>query len=128
MVYFTTWSYKKPFKFIAARCGVKKLNSHHLNLKLKEVIATLWLFGFVVTTIGSDGAAENRSLFKGLATRSINDLVDQQKLPPRFLDYKINSCKIAFSYPHNKESDEDILIFIQSDMPHIVKKFMNALE
>ena len=91
-------------------------------------MATLWLFCFVVTAISSNGAAENRALFKDLATISIKDLVDQQKLPTSFLNYKINSFKIVFLHPHYKESNKDILIFIQSDMPHIMKNFANVFE
>ena len=57
--YFTTWEYKKPFKFIAGRCAVKNLDHTYLRFQIMDIISALAMAGFVVTAVGGDGASEN---------------------------------------------------------------------
>ena len=85
-------------------------------------------YGFIINTIASDGALENRSANKKVATLTANDgLVNHpvKKDVSIKLGFPMN-MKVAF--PHLSLSKDGVIIFIDSDMPHLIKKFVNALE
>jgi hypothetical protein len=79
------------------------------------------VYGFIVDSIVADGASKNQSCNNQLANLSVTNTLEltpdqSAKLP--------NDKKIAFPHP----TQADITFFIWSDMPHWVKKLVNALE
>jgi hypothetical protein len=118
---FSTWEKSGHHKqFVVARYAVKTITSRFLKREIRKIIQALFLYKFIVTAISGDGASENRSTFHDLCTHTIADVMPTLKEEPNVP----TSMKIAFRHPCRK----DLLIFVQGDMPHIVKKFVNALE
>jgi hypothetical protein len=83
-------------------------------------------FGFVVNDIVGDGASENRTTFKTLATVTTGDVLKKNGFTAEQLKGLPLNFKVAFRHP-NKHY-KDVLIFIGGEMPHWVKKFRNALD
>ena len=87
-----------------------------------EVIAGLAQYGFIVNTIASDGASENRSANKNLATLTANDVLVNHSVK------KDELMKVGFpmnminAFLHPSLSNDGVIIFIDSDMPHLIKK------
>ena len=78
-------------------------------------------YGFIINTIASDGALENRSANKKVATLTANDgLVNHpvKKDVSIKLGFPMN-MKVAF--PHLSLSKDGVIIFIDNDMPHLIK-------
>ena len=129
----TTWSpissggKRSKHEFIVARYGLKSVDSEFLIPTINEIILTLWHYGFIVNDIIGDGASENRSSFKFLATISAKTILskhfDATLLKDLPLDYKI-----AFKHPCLYLAEKGILVFIGGEMPHWAKKFRNALD
>ena len=118
---FSTWEKSGHHKqFVVARYAVKTITSRFLKREVRKIIHALFLYEFIVTAISGDGASENRSTFHDLCTHTIADILPTLKEEPNVP----TSMKIAFRHPCRK----DLLIFVQGDMPHIIKKFVNALE
>ena len=120
---FTSWEKNmKRHQMVAARYGVLFLDESYIMDKLLACTVALSKFGWIVDSVGGDGASENRSALKQLGTITARDslmdtIVDLYggaeilgKLP---LDIKI-------VFPHPVHSD--VLIFISADMPHLIKK------
>ena len=122
----TTWSEKGKIQFLVARYGKKSLTARFLKREIRKMIVSLAFYGFIVDTIAGDGASENRSTFKLLATISARDILSKiysdEELEGLPLDFKI-----AFPHPHFLYSKK-ITIVIGGEMPHWVKKFRNAFE
>ena len=128
--YFTTWDAdSKKTQFLVARYAVKKLSNEYLHDQVRTIIAALYAKGFVVTAITGDGASENRSLFKTLGTLTVGDLIAKDVFPQDWLAEAFVPLHfpVAFYHP-SLPMDKKVLIFIMSDMPHLIKKFVNALE
>ena len=90
------------------------------------IISSLAKYGFIVDTLTGDGASENRSVFKTLCTLLFKDLLLDKiaHVSQEIIDkVPLNFC-IAFEHPTIKGK----LIFIAGDMPHLVKKIVNAFE
>lgn len=127
----TTWSpvdskgNRSKHEIVCARYGLKSVTSEFLVRKIREIILTLSLFGFIVDTIVGDGASENRSTFKALATLSASDILSPH-YDSEFIKGLPLDTKIAFKHPNPHYSH--IKIFIGGEMPHWVKKFRNALD
>ena len=81
---------------------------------------TLALYGFIVNTVAGDGAPENRSAFKILATITAREILsgtwDDEELKGLPLDFKI-----GFKHPHKFYSDRGVTIVIGGEMPHWVR-------
>lgn len=58
----------------ATGSGIK---AEFLVPKILEIITALYVQGFIVNIICGDGATENRSTFKQLATLSVKDVFTQ---------------------------------------------------
>ena len=93
-----------------------------------EVIAGLAQYGFIVNTIASDGASENRSANKKLATLTANDVLVNHPVKKDELMKVGFPMNMKVAFPHPSLSKDGVIIFIDSDMPHLIKKFVNALE
>ena len=113
-------------QFVCARYGLTSIDAQFLIPVIIKIILHLSLYGFIVDTIAGDGAAENRSAFKTLATLTAREML-KDHYPSDLLDSINSSTKIAFPHP-NPEYAEEICIFIGGDMPHWVKKFRNAMD
>ena len=122
------WEQKdKPIKRVIARYAVGAgISSAFLLSEIPKIIVALFRYNLIVNNVTGDGASENRSAFKGLATISIDEMfalcgiclsISRKKSFPV-------SFKIAFRHPLRP----DIIILIGGDMPHLLKKIVNALE
>ena len=67
--FFQTWDRNGvPVKFCAVRYTLSTIDSEWLAKNQLEVITALAYYGFIVNTIASDGAPENRAANKKLVT------------------------------------------------------------
>ena len=109
-----------------ARYAVKSLDSVYLLDKVMVIIGALGKFGFIVDTVTGDGASENRSVFKSLCTTSFKDLLSSKlkNIPSELLARIPVNFKTAFEHPTFK----GVYIFVAGDMPHLVKKIVNAFK
>jgi hypothetical protein len=127
----TTWSpvdsrgKRCKHEMICARYSLKSITSDFLVPRIRSIILHLSLFGFICDTIVGDGASENRSLFKVLATITAKDILSPHYDAALLKELPINT-KIAFYHPN--PNYKHIKIFIGGEMPHWVKKFRNALD
>ena len=78
-----------------------------------EVTTGLAQYGFIVNTIASDGASENRSANKNLATLTASDVLVNHHV--KKMGFPMN-MKVAFHHP--SLSKDGVFIFIDSDMLH----------
>ena len=104
----------------AARYDLSTIDSEWLAKTQLEVITGLAQYGFIVNTIASDGASENRSANKKLATLTANDVLVNHPVKKDELmkvGFPMN-IKVAFPYP--SLSKDGLIIFIDSDMPHFI--------
>ena len=111
---------------MVSRFGVLSLDASYIMDKMMKSIFALSNFGFIVDTVRGDGAAENRSALKQLATILVRDvLLDTISFfDDKMLEVLPLDTKIGFHYPVHK----DITIFIAANMPHLMKKIVNALK
>ena len=84
-------------------------------------IKTLYMYEFSVCIIVSDGATENNSLFDGLSTSCIENMLPSD-LTSKFKDVNFD-YKCVRKYPISHDP-----IFLISDLPHLIKKIVNSLE
>ena len=107
-----------PMKRVVARYSVGKSSGEDLMTKIKCVMNGLAARGFIVNQIACDGATENVSAMKQLATIKAKDAFPglDKRLP--------QDIPSAFYHP----IFPDVMVFIGGEMPHWVKKFVNAME
>ena len=120
----TTWEKNtKAVKHVVARysCG-DGISSNFLLKVIPKIIVSLHRYGFTVNNVVGDGATENRTAVRSLATLTMRD-ISFKHLSVKQKDVLDMELKIAFYHPIDKS-----LIFIGSDMPHLVKKICNAFE
>ena len=96
--------------------------------ELPKIICGLYSYGIIVNNITADGASENRSTFRALATITMKDVFKINN--SIILTEKQNSLlplteyKVAFRHP----IQNNIIIFLGGEMPHLIKKIVNAFE
>ena len=117
---------EKKQQIVVSRFGVLTLDASYIMDKLMKSICALSNFGFIVDAVGGDGAAENRSALKQLATISARDVLTDTvtHFDKDLIDILPIDMKIGFYHPIHKE----VIIFISADMPHLMKKIVNAFE
>ena len=98
-------------RFCATRYALLTIDSEWLANTQLEVIIGLAHYGFIVNTIASDGASENREANKNLATLTskdvlINNQVTLDELKKTGFPMNIN---VAFNHP--LLSNDGIVIF-----------------
>ena len=81
----------------------------------------IYVFNISVCVIVSDGTTENNSLFDGLSTFSTDNML------PSDLKSKFKDVNFEYKCVRKHPMSHD-LIFLIADMPHLVKKIVNALE
>ena len=107
-------------KFYPTRYALSTIDSEWLTKHQLEIITGFAQYDFIVNTIASDGASENRAANKKIATVTAQDVLinNQVKLDElKKTGFPMN-MKVAFNPP--SLSNDDIVIFIDSDMPHII--------
>eukprot|EP00957_Ditylum_brightwellii_P067645 5134540-Ditylum_brightwellii.AAC.2 len=85
----------------------------------------LWHFGFAADNVTGNGASENRSAFKTIPNTSAEKLIGHHftEKQNKLLPMKQN---IAFYHPAFIHENKKIVIFIGGEMPHLIKKIVNA--
>ena len=134
---YTSWDADTAeMKSVVARYATGSgITAEFLVPKIRDIISALYVHGFIVVNICGDGATENRSSFKQLATLIARDIfgsrcdnctkTSQQSTKLSLLDNLPNDkLPIAFLHP----CDSTIKVFIGGEMPHLVKKIVNRLE
>ena len=105
-------------KRVVARYSVDKSTGEDLCNKIRNIIRALAARGFIVNQVASDGATENVSAMKQIATITAKEVFADldPSLPQDIL--------VAFPHP----SFSSIMVYIGGEMPHWVKKFVNAMD
>ena len=121
----TNWETKMvKVKHVVARYACAGgIPSNFLISVISKIIVAACRYGLIINNIVGDGATENQSAERSLATLTAADVFkdfltkeQKNKLPM--------DLKIAFVHPIRS----DIIVFICADMPHLVKKCVNAME
>lgn len=116
-------------KVTVARYALHSLDHRFLSKVIPEIVDAMYHCGLVVVQHGYDGASENRTAVQGFANLTVQDLIDHGSFPKDW-ESKPNiplKMKIAYWHPCFEKKD-NIIIFLHSDMPHLIKKIVNALE
>jgi len=111
------------------------IQAEFLVPRIREIITTLYVNRLIVSNVCGDGATENQSTIKQLATLTVRDifqprckrcaLTGQEKIRRSLLDnLSKDSLPIAFCHP----CDSNLKVLIGGEMPHLVKKIVNRLE
>jgi hypothetical protein len=87
------------------------------------ITSALTAYTFIVNTIAADGASKNRSANKMLATVTAREAFGQD-IPHQLADRLPLDMMVAFYQPIFTW----LLICIGGDMPHAIKKCVNAAE
>ena len=114
-----------PIKYVIARYACSDgISSNFLITEISKIICGLSRFGWIVNNITGDGASENRTTFRSLATHTMEEVFpDEYFKDSNFPNLPLKK-KIAFQHP----IIPSIWIFIGGDMPHLMKKIVNCLE
>lgn len=117
------------FKTTVARYGLHSVNAEFLTREIKQITAAMYLYNMTVVQVGCDGAPENRSALHQLATLSVRDMIELGVFPEEWL--KLANVpldfRVAYRHPSYPESD-NVFVWIHTDMPHWIKKWLNAME
>ena len=103
---------------------MKSIDTEFIYREIEGIVLALSLYGFHVTCITGDGAAENQSVFKRLCTHTAKEALPEVTLLENL--WIEQEFPLAFQHPHPDLTG--VMIFIMGDMPHIIKKLVNVLE
>jgi hypothetical protein len=106
---------------IVACQNLSELKPATLEKMVNSTLTALHDCGFAVCVLVGDGAGENVKLFKSLSTIPISKFLPED-LQKQFPQTNYDMC-VAMLHPDTLEP-----IFILEDMPHVVKRLVNALE
>ena len=95
-----------------------KSTGSELAVKIEKIICALYVHGFIVNMVASDGANENVAALKMLGTHSANGVFAD--LDPIF------SSDVLVSFKHL--SGCDCFVYLGGEMPHWIKHIVNGLE
>ena len=123
--YMTEDGERRAIQLVASRHAMAVMRPEHIAADLNAAVQALEAHCFHVKCISLDGAGENEAATKKLCTRSLRDLVDRADLDLQRLNLADADLdlKIAWLHPITQEP-----IFFISDMGHVVKRIVNALE
>ena len=117
-----------PVNFLAAIYALSTIDSELLTKIQWEVIRGLSHYGFIVYSTVSDGTSKDRAANKNITTLTAQVvLVNNQAR----LDELKRACfpmSIKLAFNHLTILDDGIVVFIDSDMLHLILKIVNALE
>eukprot|EP00957_Ditylum_brightwellii_P194081 14780551-Ditylum_brightwellii.AAC.3 len=127
VIFFSAWAgMEHPFTFIAVQFATKNLVSIYLYDRYMEMMAALSAYGFVTTTFSGDGALENRIFFISFATVNVRDSIELGVFSDGWLFDPLIPLDLPIAFWHPAYEKGKILVFIQADMPHCIKKIVNA--
>ena len=110
----------KPVKYTIARYACSNgISSKFLTSAIRKIIVALNRYNLLVINIVRDGASENRTACRNLATLTAEDVFGKEYFSANQNKVLLLDLKIAFRHPIRSH----ILIFIGGDMPHLIKKF-----
>jgi hypothetical protein len=119
----------KAFKFTVARWALHKLDAAFLTEHWPQMVDALYQSGFIAVADGADGATENRSFFKSNATLTVADLIETGTFPAEWKEDALIPKDHPIAYFHPRFDRSKLIIgFCLGDMPHLIKKIVNALE
>jgi hypothetical protein len=106
--FFTLWNGKgAPMKFCGAQNALLTMDAIFIQNKVLKVTAALSCYGFIVNTLATDGASENRSANKMMATITAKYIFGDMLSEGETAEYTLD-MKVAFHYPTRPSS----IIFI----------------
>jgi hypothetical protein len=106
--FFTLWNGKgAPMKFCGARYALLTMDAAFIQNTVLKVTAALSCYGFIVDTLATDGASENRSANKMMATITAKDMFGGMLSEGETAEYPLD-MKVAFHHPTRPSS----IIFI----------------
>eukprot|EP00957_Ditylum_brightwellii_P073516 5586035-Ditylum_brightwellii.AAC.2 len=91
-------------------------------------MSALSLNGFVTTVITRDGETKNQSMLLEFGNLTVDDLINIVIYPLKWRFDTMIPKELAVALWNPCYEDGKILTFIQADMPHCVKKIVNAFE
>ena len=106
---------------VVASKSVSSVTPVRLSNMALASIKTLYMYQFSVCIIVSDDATENNSLFDGLSTSCIKNMLPFD-LISKFKDVNFD-YKCVRKHPISHDP-----MFLIADMPHLIKKIINPLE
>jgi hypothetical protein len=110
-----------PLCFICAAYNLPSVKSHAVAAEAFEVILHLEEFGFIVRALTSDAAASNTAFLRDKCDVKASDLIPVEHLQKFELDGNFN---VGFKNPLT----DDVVVFVISDPPHVIKRVGSALE
>jgi hypothetical protein len=108
-----------------ARCNCASIEPVRLERTFRATITALQMHDVGVCLAVGDGAGENVTFFRNVCTHSIADYIDDETrslFKKRGMEEFLKK-KVAMKCPLSGEP-----IFIVEDMPHVVKRIVNALD
>ena len=105
------------------------MTSDFLKQTVDDLISVLCFHGIIVAAVTMDRATENHAWCKWCATHSVDDMVALGICPEEWKDNPLvpSEMRIAFMHP-NFDPGNRMLIVIHPDMPHLIKKIVNAMK
>ena len=113
----------RPMSFMAARYCLSSLNGRWVRINKRQITSTLAYFLFPVILNSFDGASENGAAMVQDLTLSLRNL-----LPELSSKYEIHDLPWEMKIAYNHPTLPDKVIAAAADMPHGVKKQVNAVE
>ena len=120
----TTWGKNmKATKHDVAQyaCGDGISSNFILNC-ISKITVALYRYGLIVNNVVGDGATENRTACRKLATLTVEEVLGDF-FTPRQKNILPMDFKIAYRHP----IQDNVIIFIGDDMPHLIKKKFKCL-
>ena len=126
VVIFTTISASAKHKhtFLVARYGLTSIDAMCLDKVLTEAYLALARDGWITVQVAGDGASENRSYNKLVATITARELFDGFYIDD-FVEGLPLDFPIAFPHPDPYLRKNGVIISIGGEMPHWGKKMRN---
>jgi len=111
----------KKTSWIVGTQDLKDIHSSTLLDMISGLTKALHFYGFPVCMVVGDGATENASLFSAMATEPVSTYLSDE-VKKKFPKVAFDTI-IAWKHPITGQP-----VFILEDMPHVVKRIVNAME
>jgi hypothetical protein len=123
---YTTVDPDIKFSLVVAREDCESLKAARLEGTLMSLLLALYAHGLDICSLCGDGATENVQLFKSLCTKTIVEWLSDDTMREfdklGLLDEEA-AMNVIFINPSTGKP-----IFVIEDMPHVVKRLVNAME
>jgi hypothetical protein len=113
------------FSLVVAREDCESLDAAHLEGTLMSLLLALFAYGLDICSLCGDGATENVQLFKSLCAQTILSWLsnDTKQEFEKLSLHEAVGMNVVFINPSTGKP-----IFVFEDMPHVVKRLVNAME